>query len=117
MDPTELIALIPHLRLEGLLVRNFAQVRRARQPRRASRCDSIGTIADRRRAGRAPREVLAGASNGWRISPLLVAIAVAIAVADHDAPPAEQARIDRERARSEQRERGCQHSEQNVEAL
>src|SRR5258706_11136482 len=114
MDPTELIALIPHLRLEGLLVRNFAQVRRARQPRMASRCDSIGTIANRRRAGRAPREVLAGASNGWRIAPLLVAIAVAVPVADLDAPPAEQARIDGARARPGQRARGCERSEQNV---
>ena len=64
----------------------------AREPLLVWIYGSIGVLRDHRRAGEAHWKALATASLGAWLAPL--SVCVAVAVADIDAPPAEEARID-----------------------
>ncbi len=76
---------------------------------------SIGVPYDHRRVGGAHWKALATPSLGACLAPLSVCIAVAAAVADFDAPPAEEARIEGPSAWPKQRKRSGERCEQHVE--
>ena len=70
---------------------------------------SIGVMYDHRRLGGTHRKALATPSLGAWLAPL--SVRVAVAVADFDAPPAEEARIDGPGAWPKQRKRGGERCE------
>ena len=79
----------------------------AHEPTSVSIYGPIGVPYDHRRVGGAHWKTLATPSLGAWLAP----ISVYVAVADFDAPPAKQARVERPGARPEQRKRSGERGE------